>query len=169
MTLLADAVARAGRKPLRVNNVLPAGLLQVRGRIAVAAVAGDGFDGESRRVIAIQGVLYRPWMTCMAFDALGGHRPGKLWLGIGFIARGHVPCSAFHVIRNRRLEQIIADADKISIRMATGTDDVVGLISRREPIAPHGYLDSIPCRLHREFRAGKSVGEAARRLVSRAR
>jgi hypothetical protein len=34
VTLLADAIARAGRKSLRVDGVLAAGALQVDGRIA---------------------------------------------------------------------------------------------------------------------------------------
>ena len=107
----------------RVDDRPRHGLLLVSFTWAVATVAGNALFQESRRPIPVQCVRNRLRLSRMAEQTLQRDRAREVRTSGFFIAGSNVPQAAVRVIGERRLKQVIAGLNQITVCVNPGAYD----------------------------------------------
>ena len=96
MALLADRIARSGRQPRRVDDVVAPRMRRMSAAIAVASLATDGLNrGETRDTV--ERPKFGPGAAGVTEQAFGRDGAAEIGLDVFLIAGGHVPSTASSV------------------------------------------------------------------------
>ena len=104
----------------------------------MAAVALNAQSGEGRSCVGVEGVGEGAGPIDVAGQAFEGDGPSEVWIGGLFIAGRHVPDAAGGVVREGRLEEVVADLSEVADRVVARTDGVGNRESRGLASADEG-------------------------------
>src|SRR5258707_86499 len=116
MTLLADAVSGIRRKTAGVDDIGARRLGHMLRRGSVAALARNAFFDDRRVFVPVARSLYQARLSRVTQQALKPHRAIEIRRRIVLISRRHDPPFLLRLIRNGRLEKVIADPYQITER-----------------------------------------------------
>jgi len=128
-------------------------------RVAMTTIARDGFLGKCGGVVLVESAGDGSRLAGVAEQAFQGHDAHKIRGAILLVPWRHIVALESGVVTNGRLEQVIANADKVPGGVFTGSDYVVDSIFRHLAVTLHTLPKPRCVGIDREPRAGEGMFE----------